>query len=309
MISKTVPRWLTLAALVGLSLGVMVPAALATDITACPFTISSPGTFDVTKNLTATGTSCIKVHSDNVAIDLKGHTITGDKTVGHHGITDEGLFFVTGVAIANGKIKDFAFGIGFFGDCCDSSHVITITHVDSSDNKFDGIFIEGSDNALTDVRANRNGEDGIDLGDSSDNLITNSQANDNTSSGIFADSHNAVSNVRTIHDGGSGMFFDGFDNVVTKSTASNNTGDGMEFDDDDNRVSDSTANDNTVVGMDLHFCCNNTVTKVTANHNATGVVLSCDGGHGNAVRVSAHNNSVKNLSEIGTCTDLLNNAP
>ncbi len=262
MISKTVLRWLTLVALVGLSLGVMVPAASATDITTCPFTISSPGTFVVTKNLTATGTSCIKVHSDNVAIDLKGHTITGDKTVGHHGITDEGLFFVTGVAIANGKIKDFADGIGFFGDCCDSSHVITITHVDSSDNKF-----------------------------------------------IFADSHNAVSNVRTIHDGGSGMFFDGFDNVVTKSTASNNTGDGMEFDDDDNRVSDSTANDNTVVGMDLHFCCNNTVTKVTANHNATGVVLSCDGGHGNAVRVSAHNNSVKNLSEIGTCTDLLNNAP
>ena len=61
--------------------------------------------------------------------------------------------------------------------------------------------------------------------------------------------------------------------------------------------------------MDLHVGGDNEVTDVIANHNTTGVVLNCSFTGGNAVRVSAHNNSVKNLSEIGTCTDLLNNAP
>ena len=305
MISKTVLRWLTLVALVGLSLGVMVPAAWAdTEITSCSNTplAGGPGAhYFLKKNLKATGTNCIVVEDSNVTIDMKGHTIEGDKTVDKHGITDA-FVFVEGIAIANGKIKDFDDGIGFFGFF---SHVITITHVDSSDNKFDGIFIRGSDNALTDVKANHNGEHGIDL-PSSDNLITNSQANDNTDDGIHTFSQNGVSNVQTNHNGAAGMFFDDNDNIVTKSTASNNGADGMEFDDDDQRVANSTANDNHDVGMDLHSCCNNTVTKVTANHNATGVVLACDAENGSAVQVSAHGNTTKDLSETGTCTNLLN---
>ena len=305
MISKAVRCWLTLVALVGLGLGVMVPAASAdTEITSCSDTplAAGPGAhYFLKKNLKATGTHCIVIHDSNVTIDMKGHTIEGDKTAGKNGITDTGIF-VQGVAIANGKIKDFNDGIEFFGSF---SHIITIDHVDSSGNKDLGIFIKGSDNALTDVKANHNGEGGIEL-DSDDNLITNCQANDNGSDGIFVEEHNAVSNVQTNHNGGAGMFFRHGDNIVTKSTASNNTGDGMEFEDDDQRVANSTANDNHDVGMDLHFCCNNTVTKVTANHNATGVVLACDAENGNAVLVSAHGNSVKDLSETGTCTNLLN---
>ena len=324
MISKTVPRWLTLAAVVGLSLGVMVPAASAADITACPFTITVPGTYEVTKNLTSAGT-CIKVEVSKVAIDLKGHKITGNGT--GSGITDDG-FFVEAVAISHGRITDFDDGIDFFGFF---SRVITLERVDSSDNKGLGIFIRGSDNVIKNVRADRNGESGIDV-EGSSTQFDNVEANDNKSDGIFVDgsdaglnritaNHNGadglemedddetVANARTTGNGSNGMFFCCFDNIVSKATASSNGGDGMEFDDDDNRVADSAANDNKVVGMDLHFGGDNEVTDVTANHNATGVVLNCTGSGGNAVKVSAHNNSVKNLSEIGTCTDLLNNAP
>jgi len=66
MISKTVVRWLTLVALVGLSLGVTVPVAAApvgTEITACglpPITVA--GNFFLKKNLTATGTDLSLIH-------------------------------------------------------------------------------------------------------------------------------------------------------------------------------------------------------------------------------------------------------
>ncbi len=83
----------------------------------------------------------------------------------------------------------------------------------------------------------------------------------------------------------------------------------MEFADEFDEVADSVANNNKSVGIDLHFGVFNTVTKVTANHNATGVVLSCGVGEGSAVLVSAHGNTTANLTETGTCTNLDNNAP
>jgi hypothetical protein len=128
MISKTVPRWLALVALVGLSLGLMAPAASAdTEITSCPTTIIAAGTFFLKKNLTSSG-NCIIVHHSNVAIDMRGHTITGDGTGG--GITDTGTF-VESVAISNGKIKNFDEGIDFFGL---DSDLITIERIDASNN-------------------------------------------------------------------------------------------------------------------------------------------------------------------------------
>jgi parallel beta-helix repeat protein len=302
VISKTGLRWLTLAALVGLSLAVMVPAASATDITSCPFTITVPGLYVVTKNLTATGTDCIKVHSSNVAIDMKGHTITGDKSAGHDGITDNGIF-VEGVAISHGKVRNFDTGIDFFGLF---SHVISIDWVDSSDNKGTGIFILGGDDSITFVRANRNGNRGVRIS-SGDNLFNFVEANDNKDAGIRATSHNGISRVTANHNGDDGIRLTGFDNVVTNAVANDNGKDGIAFDDDnDNRVANSVANNNKFVGIDLIFGGNNTVTKVTANHNGTkGVVLACS--PGNAVRVSAHGNPTKDLSETGTCTNLLNN--
>ncbi len=305
MVSKTVLRWLTLVALVGLSLGVMVPAAsAATSISACPFTITVPGNYEVTKNLTATGTSCIKVHSDNVAIDLKGHTIKGDKTEGNDGITDN-CFGESGVAISHGKIMDFDDGIDF----C-SGRDISIDQVDSSDNAGDGIDIEGSDNTFTFVKADRNGGLGID-NDSSGDLFSNVEASNNKDSGIIVDDENGFTKVTASHNGDNGLDLTGTDNIITYTTANDNGEDGMFFDDFDNRVANSVANDNKTDGIDMPFGGDNEVIKSTTNHNGTdGVFIKCTGigGTSNVVRLSAHGNGT-NLSETGTCTNLLNNAP
>src|SRR5216684_320974 len=351
MISKTVVRWLTLVALVGLSLGVMVPAASAafvgTEITACSNTpILVAGNFFLKKNLTATGTDCIRVEHSNVAIDMNGHTITGDGA--HRGITDNGVF-VDSVAIANGKIKDFDEGIDFFG-CC-SSELITIEKVDVSNNKGTGIVIEGCCNSITDVKANGDGDDGIFIDDAfnvfnkiqaNDNTgdglfafccntanqitangntanginleegstgVSNSQANDNKENGIFmTSSSNSLANIKASGNTFAGTDLTGDDNQATNVTADNNGADGMEFGSDTEDVADSVANNNKVVGIDLGNGTFNTATDLTANHNGTdGVALKCPG---NAVNVRAHNNTT-NLFEItpALCTILDNNAP
>ena len=350
MISKTVLRWLTLVALVGLSLGVMVPAAsAATSISACPFTITVPGLYEVTKNLTATGTDCIIVHSSGVAIDMKGHKITGDGT--HAGITSAPMF-VDAVAISHGAITKF--GDGIILD--NSSDLITLEKLDVSDNKFDGIRIDGCCNSITDIKANNNGDDGVQVDDccnlfkkitANDNGLTNipagegieeedccntfdqitasrngddgiendgcctgisrSQANDNKHDGInMFSSDQSVANVRTSGNKSIGIHISGSDSHVTDSTANDNGADGIDFGSSDEDVSDSTANHNASIGMDLGNSDFNTATDVTANNNATGVKLEAEC---NAVNVRAHNNSVKNLDEIGPCTNLLNSAP
>ena len=71
------------------------------------------------------------------------------------------------------------------------------------------------------------------------------------------------------------------------------------------------ANDNKTDGIDMPFGGDNEVIKSTTNHNGTdGVFIKCTGigGTSNVVRLSAHGNGT-NLSETGTCTNLLNNAP
>jgi Right handed beta helix region len=351
MISKTVLRWLTLFALVGLCFGIMAPAASAdTEITACPTIITTAGNFFLKKNLTAAG-DCIIVHHRNVAIDMKGHTITGNGT--GRGITDTGTF-VQSVAISNGKIRNFDEGIDFFGL---DSDLITLERIDASSNKGDGIFIEGCCNSLTRIKANKNGGAGIFVDECCD-VYNEIQANENGDEGFVtlgcctgvnkvtandnADDGadvkgccSGASNITANRNKGNGVFMDNCCNTLVNSKASNNTGagfdilssdnavansnandngaDGMEFSDSDNQVADSAANDNKVVGIDLGNGDFNTVTDVTANHNGTdGVALLCNlNDEGNAVRVSAHNNTVKNLLETGTgtCTNLLNNAP
>ena len=88
-------------------------------ITSLPYTISAPGVYTVTANLSVTGSSAITVSSDNVVIDLAGHTITGTSASQFSGV----LCF-TGVdpftprrniVVKNGIIRGFKKGIYLTG--------------------------------------------------------------------------------------------------------------------------------------------------------------------------------------------------
>ena len=172
-------------------------AIITNPISACG-TLSSPGAYFLTGNLSATG-DCLVIAADNVAIDMKGKTITGNGSGA--GITDGG-FQHPSVIISNGTIRNFGTGIDL-----ENSGEAIISNVDSSKNAGDGIFIDRCCNTLNSVTTNGNGGSGIVI-DSDDSSLSNIQANGNSDGGIF------ISNCC---------------NTLVASTVSNNTGIGVEM--------------------------------------------------------------------------------
>jgi hypothetical protein len=98
-------------ALVGVIASVVVLAAgpaLGARISKCA-TISKPGSYTLTRNLTAVG-DCLVVAADFVTLDLGGWVITGDGSTGG-GVTDQGNSR-RGIAVRNGTVTGFSFGVG-----------------------------------------------------------------------------------------------------------------------------------------------------------------------------------------------------
>ncbi len=87
-----------------------------TPISLCPYTISSPGEYGLTGNLSSTGT-CIKVNSNDVNIYGNGHSITGNNT--EYGIDasaqDSDAYdnlYVEDITLSNFSIDIYSNGVG-----------------------------------------------------------------------------------------------------------------------------------------------------------------------------------------------------
>ncbi len=63
-----------------------------TEISSCGTTISTPGNYKLTRNLSALDATCITITADNVSIGLGGHRISGNasSSTSMFGITDGG---------------------------------------------------------------------------------------------------------------------------------------------------------------------------------------------------------------------------
>jgi hypothetical protein len=113
-------------------------AAAPIPITSCE-TISAPGNYLVTANLTAASDSdCLVIAANGVGINLGKHTLTGSGANPGNGITDDGAG-MNHIVIANGKITGFNNGVSLTstGGVLYRSYV-TIDNVNSSSNKGDG---------------------------------------------------------------------------------------------------------------------------------------------------------------------------
>ncbi|MGI8602589.1 MAG: right-handed parallel beta-helix repeat-containing protein [Verrucomicrobiales bacterium] len=76
-----------------------------TPISAIPFTISQPGSYYVTRNLTVSGGGDgITIQSDNVTLDLGGFTLDGAGT-GRHGVTNQTNYH--GLQVRNGNVQNW----------------------------------------------------------------------------------------------------------------------------------------------------------------------------------------------------------
>jgi len=216
-----------------LGIGAFSPPARAQGgtISACPTIVNAPGTWTVTKNLTAAGV-CIIIKANGATIDLKGYTITGStKGKSSWGVGEDGGNF-SSVIITNGTIRNFEFGvlletttnatiakinaIGNFdgivtGLLTSKPAVIFETH---ADNNVDyGMRLIGPNNTIVNSWANNNGVAGISLQNAGGNTVINSEASDNKA--INGGAENG------------GMLINGTNNSVIGNTANHNVNTGI----------------------------------------------------------------------------------
>jgi parallel beta-helix repeat protein len=268
-------------------------AFAATAISTCQI-ISTAGNYVLTQNLTYTGTpapGCIFIEVPNVALDLGGHTITGNGT--GSGVTNGGIYSDSYVVISHGTIQGFSLGINFVGagnnaainnvtvknnksDGIDFDYLASsLTGVTSADNAGrgiydpnpftiyngvtvsgnggDGIFTSGASNdEFTNIAAANNGGIGLNLGNGSSNFITSSTVSGNAGGGVAMGGSNTVSGSIVENNKGDGIYGSGSgDNEVTASRVSNNTSHGIEWVIGADFVSNSMVNNNGGDGVHL----------------------------------------------------------
>ncbi|NBK41190.1 hypothetical protein EON09_21955 [Pseudomonas soli] len=130
-------------------------AAPAYQIDTLPIDITKPGTYKLSKSLSATG-NAIQILSDDVEIDLAGYSITGpaDDKVETLGIYSFGNNHIT---VRNGSINGFTYGIYVSalvdslqssGDLNSGRHRIEQMRVRGS--TFRGIRVEGNNSVVAD---------------------------------------------------------------------------------------------------------------------------------------------------------------
>ena len=262
-----------LALLIGLASTLLgaVPAQASTKISSCPYTITASGTYDVTQDLTCSGTA-ITITASKVDLHLNGHTLSGSGAgVG---------VFVQGqanVSIDNATVQGFFEGVEFQGtvDC-------KITNVTARQNSDAGIVSRGGTSGLTvtGCTAPQNVNHGILFdSDSRANTAAGNTANGNGSMGIYVTGGafaNTLNDNTTNQNGVWGIGIDGGGgNSVTGNTANQNHDRGITFYTSGNLVERNTCDRNGNLGIgvagDSH---NNTVVRNSATANGgQGIAL------------------------------------
>jgi parallel beta-helix repeat protein len=136
--------------------------SVGTKITSVPYTISAPGFYYLSGNLTYSGsTNAITVNADDVTLDLMGFSLTNSGPKGStYGVNLTGR---TNVEIRNGTVRNFNFGV-YDG------------LVNSTNGKHCAINVRAYGNTLGITLAGIN------------NLIKGCNASNNTTTGIYLQS-------------------------------------------------------------------------------------------------------------------------
>jgi parallel beta-helix repeat protein len=194
----------------------------ANNLTGGTFTITQPGTYILTENITGLSYTAIKIDADNVVLTGNGHVLSG--TGNYYGVLVVGH---SGVEIKDLTITNF--GSGIYLRYASGN---TISNIRVSDNTGSGIWFHGScNNVISNVYASNNGN-GIYLYNSSNNIISNIITTNNNRNGFFLDrsNNNTVSNINAINNGYNGIYLQHSNyNVMSHVTATNNARYGMLF--------------------------------------------------------------------------------
>ena len=262
-----------------------------TPISSVPYTISEPGSYYFTTNLTSTGHGVV-ITTNGVTLDLMGFTLSGDGGVGDYGVFVEGATnrVVEAVVVRNGAVRNFYTGIR--ADYSLGGHFEQLALFD---NTYYGVVLYGNSgqcdgNTITDCTISGNGGYGVDLygnsGQCNGNTVTGCSISGNGSYGVYLYGRSGQCDGNTVADcsisGNSnscvvlyGNFGQCDGNTLADCSISGNGGYGVYLTGnsgrcDGNTVADCTIQKNRERGIYLFYANGN---RVEGNHvtGQTGV--------------------------------------
>jgi hypothetical protein len=205
---------------------------VGTKITSLPFTISAPGFYYLSGNLTYTGTSeAITVNADDVTLDLMGFSLNSNSRHAGMGIT---ITEQKNVEIRNGTVRGFNFALAEANSNGANHRVINVRVIDNnygvvlagqghlikgcmaSNNIIEGLTLGGSNSAIIGNVVHTCGGDGIrGSGTVSGNVVSN------CGNGIyFNGAGRLIGNAVVCNSGQTGFFIAGFITLVDQNTVS-----------------------------------------------------------------------------------------
>lgn len=169
------------------------------EIKSLPCTISSPGFYYITKDLSCVaGSHGITITADNVTLDLMGFSLTGPGGEGNY----DGIYMDSraNVEIRNGSVLSFP-RHGIFESHVDG-RAHRIINMRLKNNVHSGICLAGTGNLVQGCTAVANTDNGIDAGVGSS--IIGNLCNNNTNYGIYL-SDNSLADHNSVHGNGTNM--------------------------------------------------------------------------------------------------------
>ncbi len=169
-----------------------------------PLTITDPGTYYLTRDVTHTGAGeSIVIQSSDVTIDFNGHTLTKDNA-GNYAVAMNGNY--TNITIRNGTVRGGNIGIRL-ENTTGSDFAVHIEDMELYGNLNEAIYVEGQSligSSQVFIERNvihDNGNDGVHLrwiwgGRVADNVIQSSTSGSTAAHGIYLNSCRGVTVTR-----------------------------------------------------------------------------------------------------------------
>ena len=234
----------------------------STPITSCGQIVTTNAV--LTQDLTCPGSSGVIVGAAGITIDLKGFTLTGDRSASHYGVLDSSY---SHVRVENGTVRNFYDGIDA------GSSTVTVSNVVVSGSVLAGIFIccASTSSSISSTTASGNGGDGIIIGGASAK-IQSTNASGNAGQGINVGGPLAsIKSANASGNGANGIFVTGNGASIASSAATGNANSGVVVVGDSARIKSATASGNAGIGVAVQGDGASIASSIASGNGNTGI--------------------------------------
>ena len=236
----------------------------STPITSCGQIVTTNAV--LTQDLTCPGSSGVIVGAAGITIDLKGFTLTGDRSASHYGVLDGSY---SHVKVENGAVRNFYDGI----DAGSSATAVTVSNVVVSGSVLAGIYIccASTSSSISSTTASGNGGDGIIIGGASAK-IQSTNASGNAGQGInVSGTFPSIKSATASGNGANGIYVTGNGASITSSTATGNANSGVVVVGDSAQIKSATASGNAGIGVAVQGDDASIASSIASGNGNTGI--------------------------------------